>query len=314
MRAVIDQGLPIGRNHTLLAAFFICIYASAIGFTDNFVQVIARDTGLWQFHATRTAMACVIVGLVSVPMGLRLQPRNWAGVTGRSLLHGFAMMIYFGCLGFLSVAEVAAGLFTAPIFVLLISRFVYGHSIGPFRILALAMGFSGALLVLGVAGDGRVVSSLGLASLLPILAGAFYAMGNIATREWCEGESPETLLLGFFAALGILGLAGMAVLSIWHPVVPPGADGFVLRGPVWPSQTFLFWTFVQAVGSLFGVGMMVRAYQIAEASRVAIFEYVVLPMSALWAWVLWGDVLTASAAIGIVLIIAAGVIIALRGK
>jgi drug/metabolite transporter (DMT)-like permease len=158
------------------------------------------------------------------------------------------------------------------------------------------------------------VSSLGPASLLPILAGAFYAMGNIATREWCEGESPETLLLGFFAALGILGLAGMAVLSIWHPVVPPGADGFVLRGPVWPSQTFLFWTFVQAVGSLVGVGMMVRAYQIAEASRVAIFEYVVLPMSALWAWVLWGDVLTASAAIGIVLIIAAGVIIALRGK
>jgi drug/metabolite transporter (DMT)-like permease len=314
MTAVEDQSLPVQRNQTLLAALFITIYALAIGFTDNFVQVIAKDTGLWQFHSTRTAMACAIMAVVVLPFGLRIRPINWRAVAARSLIHSCAMMIYFGCLGFLSVAEVAAGLFTAPIFVLLISRLVYGHPIGPYRVLALAMGFGGALLVLGVGGQGIAGHAIGPASVLPILAGAFYAMGNVATREWCEGESPETLLIGFFLALGLFGLVGMAVLSLWHPEVPPGADGFVLRGPVWPSKIFLFWTFVQAAGSLIGVGMMVRAYQIAEASRVAIFEYVVLPMSALWAWVLWGTVLTGPAILGIVLIIAAGVIIALRGK
>lgn len=150
--------------------------------------------------------------------------------------------------------------------------------------------------------------------LLPIVAGALYAMGNIATREWCEGETAETLLMGFFASLGLFGLLGMFILSVWQPVVPDGPDGFILRGIVWPSATFLFWTFVQAAGSLLGVGLMVKAYQIAEASRVAVFEYVILPTSAFWTWVLWGQVLDPMAGVGIVLIISAGMIIALRGK
>ena len=45
---------PAPANRTLAAAGAILIYAMMIGFTDNFVQTIARDGGLWQFHATRT--------------------------------------------------------------------------------------------------------------------------------------------------------------------------------------------------------------------------------------------------------------------
>lgn len=298
------------QNRTLVAAGFILIYAFIIAFVDNFVQTIAQDAGLWQFHATRTVMVCGIMALLAVPLGLRLRPKNLRAVLARSLIHGTAMVIYFGCLAFLSVAEVAAGLFTAPIFVLLISRFAYGYHIGPYRILAVAFGFVGVMLVLGI-GPGADISP---ALVLPIVAGAFYAMGNIATREWCGGESAETLLLGFFLALGFYGVLGMGVLAIAKPEVPDGVDGFVLRGLVWPSGSFLVWTFIQAAGSLLGVGLMVKAYQIAEASRVAVFEYVILPMSAFWTWALWGQVLDLRAATGIVLIILAGLIIALRSK
>lgn len=301
---------PADANRTLLAALAILGYAMAIGFTDNYVQVIAREAGLWQFHATRTVMGFALLGLAAVPLGLSLRPRNWGAVLGRSALHATAMVIYFGCLAFLPVATVAAGLFTAPIFTQLISRFAFGIPIGPFRIVAVVVGFAGAILVLGP-GQGGAVS---LASVLPIAAGALYALGNIATRQWCEGESAETLLAGFFAMLGLIGLVGMAVLALWRPDVPAGADGFILRGVVWPSTHFLFWTFVQASGSLIGVGLMIKAYQMAEASRVAIFEYVILPASAFWAYVLWGDVLDLRAAIGIAMIFAAGLIIALRGR
>lgn len=297
-------------NRTLIAAGFILIYAFVIAFTDNFVREIAEDGGLWQFHATRTTFAGLILAVLVLPFGLRLRPRNPRAVLARSLIHGCAMVIYFGCLAFLSVAEVAAGLFTAPIFVLLISRFVYGHRIGPFRILAVAMGFAGAMLVLGIGPGTEVTPAL----VLPILAGALYATGNIATREWCEGESAETLLLGFFLALGVFGLIGMGALALWQPAVPGGPEGFVLRGAVWPSGSFLFWTFVQAAGSLLGVGLMVKAYQIADASRVAVFEYVILPMSALWTWALWGEVIGLKAVVGILLIFAAGLIIAARSR
>jgi len=295
-------------NRTLLAAGLVTVYAFIIGFTDNFVRQIAEDGGLWQFHATRTAMAIVLLVVAAGVMGIRLRPRNPRAVLARSLIHGTAMVIYFGCLAFLSVAEVAAGLFTAPIFVLLLSRFAWGQRIGPFRILAVAIGFAGVLLVLGL-GAGAPV---GPAMLLPIAAGALYALGNLATTRWCGEESAETLLAGFFLALGLFGLIGMAVLALWQPEVPQSAAGFLFRGAVWPTGRFLFWTFVQAAGSLVAVGMMVRAYQIADASRVAVFEYVILPMSALWSFVLWGDRLTPTAMVGIVLIIAAGMVIAAR--
>ncbi len=298
------------QNRPLAAAGMIAIYAVTIGFTDNFVRIIAAEAGLWQFHVTRTVIVAVLLALLARPLGLRLRVvRLWA-VTARSALHGSTVMIYFGCLAFLPVVQVAAGLFTAPIFVLLISRFAFGHRIGPYRIAAVAVGFLGMILVLGPP-DG---AKIGLASVLPVGAAVLYALGSIATREWCSRESAAVLTAGFFAALGVLGLIGMAALALWPQVVPDGQAGFVLRGLVVPSVGFWLWTFVQAAGSLAAIAAMVRGYQLAEASRVAIFEYVVLPAAAMWSWLIWGEVPGLQAILGIALIFAAGSVIALRGR
>ena len=265
------------------------VYATVIGFTDNYVRVIATDAGLWQFHATRTAMALVILAVAAVPLGLRLRPKRARAVLARSAIHGTAMVIYFGALAFLPVAQVAAGLFTAPIFVLLIQRFAFGQPISR---------------VAGAGGGGRLCWAwswcLGprrcrgqaLAALLPVIAGALYAMGNIATRAWCADESAETLLAGFFGMLGVFGLIGMAVLTL----LPVEAAAKARRdscnaGRCGRRGRSCWWTFVQAAGSLLGVGMMIRAYQMAEAARVSVFEYVILPASAFWTWVIWGETL-----------------------
>ena len=298
------------KDRTLAAAALIFLYAMIIGFTDNYVIVIAKETGLWQFHFTRTCMALCLLGLAAVLLRLRLRPVNPRAVLARSAIHGLAMVIYFGALAFLPVALVAAGLFTAPIFVLLISRFAYGHAIGPVRIFAVAIGFLGVILVLGP----EAMSGASLAALLPVIAGAMYAMGNIATREWCPEESAETLVAGFFLALGTIGIIGMTALTLWPIAVPEGAAGFLQRGPVWASSEFYFWTFVQAAGSLLGVGAMVRAYQITDASRASVLEYVILPASAFWSYMIWGQTLTPLAVTGMVLIVAAGAMIALRAK
>ncbi|EKX57054.1 hypothetical protein D516_1953 [Rhodobacter sp. AKP1] len=300
----------ISQDRTRAAAGFILLYAVVIGFTDNYVRVIADEAGLWQFHLTRSVMALAILAAVAPALGLRLRPVDWRRVAARSAIHGTAMLIYFGALAFLPVAQVAAGLFTAPIFVLVISRFVYGERIGPVRVLAVLTGFAGVLLVLGP----EAMAGASFAAGLPVLAGLLYGMGNIATRAWCPQESAATLLGGFFVALGVLGAAGLAVLALVPLPVPAGPDGFVMRGFVVPSQDFWFWTFVQAAGSLFAVGMMIRAYQAATASRVSVFEYVILPASAIWGWLLWDERLSPVAAAGMALIALAGIAIALGSR
>jgi drug/metabolite transporter (DMT)-like permease len=297
------------RNLTLVAFGLIAIYAFIIGFTDNYVVVIAQNAGLWQFHLTRSVMVAGMLALVALIWSVRIRPRRWKGVIARSAIHGLAMVIYFGALGYLDVALVAAGLFTAPIWVLIINRVSYGRAISPLQGLAVGLGFCGVLLVLGPS----ALSGASLPAVLPVIAGAMYAMGNIATREWCEGESAVTIVAGFFGALGVIGLTGMLVLGALGTEVPTGSEYFLFRGPVWPDQTFWFWTFVQAAGSLLGVGLMIRAYQITEAARASVMEYLILPASAFWTYAIWDKGLGWTEAAGMVLIAAAGITVALVG-
>ncbi len=297
-------------DRTLAAAGLIISYAVIIGFTDNFVLGISEEVGLWQLHLTRSVLAMVLLIALAPVMGLKLWPKSWGGVVARSALHGVGIMIYFGALGFLPVAVVAAGLFTAPIFVLLISGLFYHQRIGPFHIAAVAIGFVGVILVLGRS----ALEGQSFAALLPVAAGAFYAMGNIATRQWCAGETAETLLAGFFVGLGVLGAIGMVVFTLLPLEVPEGPLGYLLRGAVRPSGSAFFWIAVQAVGSLIGVGLAIRAYQIADAGRVSVLEYTILPASAFWTWVLWGETLGREAWIGMALIAAAGILIAMRAR
>lgn len=300
---------PAKTDNVMAAAALTVVYATTVGFTDNFVRVIAAEAGLWQFHATRSAMALIILAVVAWAMGLKLRPKSWPAVLLRSALVAGAMIIYFGALAFLPVALVAAGLFTAPIFVLLISRFSLGQPVGRVQVFAVAVGFGGVMLVLGP----EAVSGASVAALLPIVAAVLYGLGNIATRQWCEGESAATLLAGFFAVLGLCGVFGMIVLAVFPLQEQAGTSGFILRGPLMPSVEFLLWTLMQAAGALFGVGMSIRAYQLTHVARASVLEYLILPASALWGWVLWGQSLGWMAIFGMGLIAIAGAMIALGG-
>jgi drug/metabolite transporter (DMT)-like permease len=297
-------------NRTMAALGLILAYAAMVGWVDNYVRLIAADGGLWQFHATRSAMAIALAALAAPVLGFRFRPRNPRAVALRSLVHAGAILTYFGSLAFLPVAVAAAGLFTAPIFVALIGRFAYGHAVGALGWAAIAAGFAGAVLVVAPGGLG----ALSPAALLPVAAGALYGLANLATREWCAGETAMTLTLAFLLALGLFGAAGMAVLALWPLPVPAGAEGFLLRGPVLPTGTFLFWTAMQALVALVGVSLMVRAYQIAPAARVSVFEFALLPFSAAFGWAIWGDRIAPVAALGMALIALAGAVILLAPR
>ncbi len=305
-----DSAAPPRPDRVMAAAGLMLLAALVIGYTDNQVQVIAAEAGLWQFHATRSALALGILALVAAAAGLRLRPQNWRAVLGRSMLHASAMLVYFGALAFLPVAVAAAALFTAPIFVLLIGRVFLAQPAGLAQVLAVLIGFAGVVMVLGP----QALAGASVAAVLPIAAAILYGLGNIATRQWCAGESAATLLAGFFAALGLCGAVGMGVLALLPQEVPPGTDGFILRGPVVPSAAFWLWTSVQAAGSLFGVGLMIRAYQMTQVGRASVLEYLILPASAIWAWVLFDQQLGMVSIFGMGLIAIAGALIALRQR
>ena len=285
------------------AVTMILAAMAILGLIDNLVVSIAAEGGLWQFHTMRAAMALPALWAIARWRGQSLRPRNWRRMWLRSLTLGSAMILYFGALGFLPIAQVAAGLFSSPIFVLILSVAVFGVRIGPWRVVAVAAGFAGILLILKPGG-----ADASVAGLIPVAAGALYALSAILTRRWCMQESTLTLLFGFFAVLGgygVLGSVGVALLS-------PTASGFVTTPWVWPSAAFLWLTAVQAVGSLVAIGLVTQAYQRAEASYVAVFEYTFLIFAGVFAYLLYGDVPDRASVAGIFLIVGAGIMISFR--
>ena len=71
---------------------------------------------------------------------------------------------------------------------------------------------------------------------------------------------------------------------------------------------------LQAVGSVAGVALIIRAYQTGAASQVAVLEYSALVFGPFFAWFLMGQEITIWQAGGIGLIASAGIIIALRSR
>ena len=57
-----------------------------------------------------------------------------------------------------------------------------------------------------------------------------------------------------------------------------------------------------------------RQLELTDAGRASVLEYIILPASAFWTWAIWGKGLEPMAVVGMVLIVAAGTMIALRAR
>lgn len=297
------QTRPVAAAASMVGAMAI------IGLIDIYVSVVAQTISVWQFFLVRFLLALpLILGASWLGWG-RVWPHRPLRVAARSGLIALGMCCYFGALAFMPIAMALAGLFTSPIFVLLFTAYGLRQRIGPWRILAVALGFVGILIVLGPSGG-----ALGWIIVLPVCGGVLYASGVVATRVLCEGESTLSLLTGIFAAQSVLSLCVLAALAILQPEVGAGGMAFLTRGWVWPMTEALPYILLQAVGASLGVALLNRAYQIGEASHVTVFEYSVMAFGPFFGWWLLGQQITWAQGAGIVLIAGAGILIAVRGK
>jgi len=278
-----------------------------VALVDNFVGQLAEVVSLWQFFIVRMFMTFPLIYLMSkIGLGAVRPKKTWR-VMVRGSLVAMAMVFYFGSLAFVPISQALAGLFASPIFVLLISVFLLGKPVGKWRVIAVLVGFVGILIVTGAS-----FASMGWASLLPIAGGLFYAFGVVATRELCAEETTLTMVWSMYVMQGVYGAIALAGLWLIDPVVPVGADGFLLRGWIDDLSPVMWIIIAQAIGSTIGVFFIVKAYQTAEATYAAVFEYTIFIFAPLFAFFLWGQGVSASEAIGIVLIALAGIIIAFR--
>lgn len=288
----------------LVQAAGLALAASAIlSFIDNFVASVSQEAGLWQFQAFRTLFAVPLLLLAARVSAKPHWPVNLKRLVARSLAVSTGLLIYFASLGALPVAQAGAGLFSAPLWVALLSVLLFRHRIGALGAFAIVLGFCGALMLLQ-----PDLNDLSVLSLMPLAAGMFYGFGMLLTRHWCSEESPIALALGIFITIGLVGIIMLGVVTIW-----PG-DTFLSQPWAAPTQRFFWLTLFQAVGAVFAVSLIAQAYRIGTPAVVAVFEYSFLIFASLWAFLIWGTTTNPLAWIGIIVILVSGLLMAVTQK
>ncbi len=312
MRAAI---VPVagGAVRPVAAAVSTVAGMAVLGLSDNLLRLVSDDGSLAQFHLLRALVALTCMAAVAALGFGSMRPRRLWPVTGRSIFTAVSMVIYFGCLAVMPISLVVAGFFTAPLWVLILSVVVLGKRVGWVRWTAVGLGAAGVALVIGPGAEIEGGAVGGLWLLAPVVAGFFYAVGAVTTRVWCEGEGTMALTTAFFVLLGLFGALGSVLLPV--AALPPlaGDDGFVLRGWMPLTLADAGWIVAQGIGAVVGIVLIFRGYLLGEASHVAIFEYSLLLFASFWAWAIWGDVVSPIGIFGMVMIAAAGGVIALRG-
>jgi len=183
-----------------------------------------------------------------------------------------------------------------------------GEYVGPRRWAAVIVGLLGVVIMMRPG-----TASFQYASLLPVVAATAYAGLHMLTRLIGRTESAATMAvyiqIVFIAVCVIIGLA-----------VGDGRFGdqsdpslrFLLRAWEWPVAAdfplFVLVGFGVAVGGYF----ISQAYRVAEASMVAPFEYLALPLSVLWGILIFDEWPDAVSYFGMALILGAGLFIVWR--
>lgn len=299
-------------DRPLFALVLLMTGVFVLALQDSLVKLMSPQTSFWQFQTLRSLgnlAFIVMLAMASSGIGL-IRPKNWKAVCLRAGVMTVCMFCFFAGAPFLTVPQMAAGLYTYPLFVSLLAGPVLGETVGPWRIGALILGITGAAFILSPWDD-----DFSVVQLLPILAGFFYAVNILIIRRACRNESPLALAFTVGIAFVVSGFAGIVLLSLF----PLEADvrqnmPFVAIG--WPELTMMVLGFaaLSSVLNLTGNICLSRAYQTADSSWLAPMDFSYLVFAGIWSRVLFDQWPTIPAILGMSLIATAGIVTAWREK
>jgi drug/metabolite transporter (DMT)-like permease len=230
---------------------------------------------------------------------------NWGWMLARGFLNFVAYSAYYLGLAALPMADTVALFFTAPLFITLAAALIFGERIGPINLIALAAGFAGMLMIFNPS-----ASVFDPAALLPVVGALGYALTQLATRVLGRTETAGAMT--FWGNLTFLASA-LALAAVFGSGAYEGAShpslAFLTRG--WqdmPIRDLLLFMACGVIASV-GLSLLTYAYRVAPSSSVAPFEYSFIIWGVLWGWLFWSELPSTFAWVGILLLVAAGLLV-----
>jgi drug/metabolite transporter (DMT)-like permease len=231
-------------------------------------------------------------------LALRRTGLRAAAATRQPLLQALRGVLLAGEVVVMVAAFVALGLVEShavfacsPLLVAALSGPVLGERVGWRRWTAIGLGFLGVLVILQP-GSGVFRP----AALVPFASAGMWALYSLLTRYVARQDSTAT---SFFWT-GLSGAAFMTAIGIWfwEPMSPRD----------WG------WMACLCLSGVTGHWLLIRCYEVAEASAVQPFAYLHLVFAAALGITVFGEALRPNVALGAAIVVAAGVFTLVRSR
>ena len=194
-------------------------------------------------------------------------------------------------LKYLPIAEATTIGFTAPLFITALSAMILKENVGWRRWAAVIIGLAGVLIIIRPGG--------GLwhwAAFMPLVGAVFFAFFQLVTRVLAGTERTHTTL--FYTGVGGIVWTSLLVPFVWSPPTVTHWAVFISTG---------------VMGALAHL-CMIAAFNRAEASFLAPYNYTKLIWVSVLGFLVFGDVPSANMWLGAAVIVAAGCCVLYRER
>jgi len=196
-------------------------------------------------------------------------------------------------LGFvkLGLVESHAMFAVYPLIITALSGPILGERVGWRRWLSVAIGFLGVMIIL-MPGSG-VFSP---AAIFPLGSAAMFALYGLLNR-YVSRKDPAAVT---FFYTGISGAIVMTLIGVWF----------------WEPMSPADWGWMVTLGgsAILGHYLLIRAYELSEASAIQPFAYLQLAFASGVGVVFFGDIIRLNVAIGTGIVVGAGIFALLRAQ
>lgn len=304
--------VPVAASDTVKGVTYLCSGLFVFSFQDIIVKLLSSTFPVYELVFIRGLIAAPLIFLyVHYDSGFRTLSvkRPWFHFI-RSLAMFISYMAFYLSLAALPLTMAVALFFTAPLIITALSIPMLGEQVGWRRWLGVLAGFCGVLVILRPGGGG-----LDAAALLPIIAALGYGFAQLLGR--CMGATDSASVMSFYTGIAFVYFGGAMALVLGDGAMSDGSGGpmdFLLRAWSMPSWLELAMMVTTGVIAAMGFVLLTQAYRVAEANKIAPFEYTVMIWAILLSLLFFGTVPDVYTLIGAAMIAASGIYVLYRER
>jgi drug/metabolite transporter (DMT)-like permease len=283
----------LDTSHNPLKGIGLILVAMAI---LPMIDVCAKFLGQQGIPVLQMVWARFFFGaLFSMPFALQaigagaLVPINLAANAGRAFFLMLGTAFFFLALKSLPIADTLAIYFVQPILITALSPLILGEHVGIRRWITVCIGFVGVLIIIRPG-----FQELNIGVLYALGAGTTSAFYILLTRHM-TGRAKAMVATFQTSAIGAIVLTAALPLSYAVP-------------------TAYQWTLLILLGTIAIAGhfLITRAYDFAEASMLAPFNYTEMIIAVIVGWYFFGDLPDKWTIIGVSILIGCAIYISWR--